>query len=118
MKKSEKTKASQRRMNPQTVAALKENGADVSKIHKIINVFYANTEDSAAMLVKTLEDEGFELIDPGGRLMYQGREHWAVHAALDMVPAINRLNSMTDRCVDVAGPYQCEYDGWYTEPVS
>ena len=107
----------QRAMNPVTLERLRVNGSDLARVHQLINVFHAFAEPSLDTLDRALESSGFALEERGERLEYEGAPYWKVEARVDLVPTLEAIHAMTDRCVEIAMRHDAEYDGWYTEVI-
>ena len=107
----------QRAMNPVTLERLRVNGSDLARLHPVVNVFHAFGEPSLDRLDRALESSGFVLQERGERLEYEGTPYWKVEARIDLVPTLEAIHAMTDRCVDIATRHDAEYDGWYTEVI-
>jgi hypothetical protein len=108
---------SQRAMNPVTLERLIANGSDLSFPHRLLNVFHVYDRSHLEPLCRDLKAAGFQIHDSGTPHVYQGVHYWKVEGALEVVPALAAVNSMTDRCVDIATSFGADYDGWYTEVV-
>lgn len=107
----------QRTMNPVTLERLAANASDLSRTHGLANVFHAFIEANVEHLCRDLEAAGFVLDDRGKPLSHAGTRYWKVEARVDMVPVLASVDSMTDRCVDIAVRNSVDYDGWYAEVV-
>lgn len=107
----------QRVMNPLTLERLAANASDLSRTHRLVNVFRVFIEADVGVLCSDLEAAGFALEARGRPLSHGGTRYWTVEARLNMVPALTSVNSMTDCCVGIAVRNKADYDGWYAEVV-
>lgn len=104
-------------MNPVTLERLVANGSDLSRPHHIVNVFHVFQKSGVDALIAALEDLGFTIEDRGSPQHHANTEYWKIEASTDIVPRIDAINSMTDRCVEAAHIHQTDFDGWFTEVV-
>jgi len=110
-------KEKQRRWNPETLKLLRKNGADLEKQHKIINVFNLFDQKTIEALSILLENVNFKVIDVLQMENSSGSSYWSLEAEVELVPELERMNHMTDTCVDMAAKVTgADYDGWYTQP--
>ncbi len=110
----------QRRLNPLTLDTLSSNGANLGKIHKITNVFFGNGIADINRLSEKLannlcDDCRFEKLDIEDSESNENRH--TLEYSIDFIPSLENINNMTDLCVRLAHENNCEYDGWYTQPV-
>jgi len=107
----------QRRLNPVTLERLAANGSDLTRAHRIRNVFHVFSEGHIASLRHDLGRSNFNLEDKGKSPSRHDEQYWEVEVEALLVPNLVSINAMTDRCVEIASRYDAEYDGWYTEVV-
>ena len=118
MEKSEgENKEKQRRWNPETLKLLEEKGADLNKLHKIINVFNLFDEEGIQTLSRLLEETEFRVVDVIKMDKSDKSTYWSLDAEVELIPDLERINQMTDSCIDLAASVNAaDYDGWYTQP--
>lgn len=111
------SKKKQRLWNPETLELLRKKGSNMSLVHSITNVFYTNNEEKISILDNLLKVNNFTLIKIADEINEAGELYWSVEANIDFVPDLDRLNEMTDLCIELAFQVGCEYDGWFTETI-
>lgn len=111
------SRAKQRAMNPISQKKLIDNGADLSREHDIVNVFYIFADSEISSLEEDLRKHRFEPNGPPKALREKGVQYWIVEAIFQLRPEVPDLNRMTDQCVQIAFSHDAEYDGWYTEVI-
>jgi len=104
-------------MNPVTIAELKRLGANFNKIHRIVNVFYSNSEESTKALSEGLKKNSFSDFEFEELASAEDGNSNSLECVKSIVPELDTINKMTDMCVRLALENDCDYDGWYTEPV-
>jgi regulator of RNase E activity RraB len=111
-----RSKKQQREFNPHTLLALLEEGSDLSKTHKINNVFYVFSSDKISEISIKLKLKGFNNIE-----VMENKEaeniYWSIHAAYSLIPNIRAIDELTDLCCEIADLFDSDYDGWYTQLV-
>ncbi len=105
----------QRRMNPESIALLREKGVSSGTTITITNAFYAGTGSIADSLESCLAERGFRAIEETLAASEENSGKLYVEADIDVVLGLSSLNGMTDLCVDIAQQCHAEYDGWFTE---
>ncbi len=105
----------QRRMNPESLAVLREKGILLGTIICITNVFYAPSKAITNSLKDVLRFHGFRGIKERFDPSKEESISWYIEADNDYVLDLPALNRMTDLCVDIAQQCHAEYDGWFTE---
>ena len=110
-------KSTQRQWNPGTLRLLEKKGTNLSRIHKIINVFHIFEKERIADLRIALTEKGFEICNLTKITENDEITYWSLHAQVEFVPSTQLLNEMTDGCIDLAYSFGADYDGWYTQPV-
>jgi len=83
-------------MNPQTLERLRENGSDLSRPHRLYNVFHIYRPPEANSLCRDLEAAGFLIHESGTVLVCEGTLYWKVEGCIEAVPTLAVVNSMTD----------------------
>ena len=107
----------QRRWNSETLKLLKEKGADLNKAHKIINVFNLFEDEAVQTLSRVLEKADFKVVEVMQMNESDKHSYWSLDAVVELIPELERINQMTDLCVDLATKVNnANYDGWYTQP--
>jgi Regulator of ribonuclease activity B len=108
-------KAVQRGRNPVTLERLVANGSDVTRPHTITSVLFVFDENDGETLRDALREAGYDVDNDLLPLTANGQRYWKLEARCVLVPTVELLGEMTDRCVELAEINGGEYDGWFTE---
>lgn len=96
------------------IEVLRQNGADVAKIHDIdfFLVFHAKTD--AVVTAEKMRILGYEIAGIGQK---PGMKEWEIHARRKMVPELQAMQATTRALQSLAESRDGYYDGWGTVGV-
>jgi hypothetical protein len=111
----EYSRSLQRKMNPESLAWIREHGVLLGTIICITNVFYAPSKAVTDSLEEVLRIHEFRNINGSLDSSREKSISWCIEADDDYALDVSILDRMTDLCVDIAEQCHAEYDGWFTE---
>jgi hypothetical protein len=110
-----KNRSKQLEISPQTVAVLREHGVTDEKVLPLEFFFYTNADEKAATLSVELSALGYSASH--GRSASAKNEYvingWTNPVRMDE----NSVLEWTAQMCDMGAKYDCEFDGWGTDPT-
>jgi regulator of RNase E activity RraB len=101
----------QKKAEMEVIAALKDNGSDLSKPHLMEHHFITYDQSDGVRLVEWGKERGFQVskIEEG---VWEGKKYFYFDLTKLRIPTVENIISDTKVMLEVASKFNCEYDGW------
>ena len=98
--------------NKELQSTLISYGVALDDVQGIEHHFWVNDRMAAALLAKSLYDQGFLILDLSPVIQADGSRTWNVEAHIDQKPTTALSGEFSEQLVRLAARFQAIYDGW------
>lgn len=100
--------------NAETIAAITEDGTDISRAHVIEHHLAGKDFDALEKAAVDIFKAGFEVSDAEELILDDGGTVYCFDAIIEKKLDIDEFNKDVDALIDIANKHKVHYDGWGT----
>ncbi|MCR6788803.1 hypothetical protein CN360_18455 [Bacillus cereus] len=104
----------------ETLAALKDAGSNLTKVHYLEHYFLVDTIEIAEKIADVLHEKGYDIYEPSEQVSEDGLSFYVFIVGKNCIPTEENVWEETKQMAELAILYSgtCDsYDGWETQVV-